>query len=204
MRFAFVRRLRVCLPVCVLVMPLALAAGERAQPLAPRALQPKPAQIERPVHPSFLTIKFRDSLKMRAQYGGLVSEVGADVPNVRAVADRHRLVFEPLIRLPQHKLDRIESRAAERSGVTQPDLAGMMVVHGSDEAVDRAARELLALDAVEWVYFSELTPEPPCSDLSPTTPDYYDQGFQSYHGPNPGLNMEYAWSVGARGRGGPR
>jgi len=193
--------MRVCLSICLLGFSVALAAGEPAQRLTPRTPAAKPADVERPAHPSFLTVKFRDELKLRAQHGGLFSEVGTDVPSVRAVADSHRLDFETLIQLPQYKLDRIEQRAARRSGVAQPDLAGMLVVHGTTDAVDRAARELLALDAVEWVYFSELAPEPPCSDLSPATPDYYDQGLQSYHGPNPGLDMEYAWSVGARGQG---
>ncbi len=43
-------------------------------------------------------------------------------------------------------------------------------------------------------------PQGPCEDIEPPTPDYFE--MQTYHGPDPGLNMTAAWAMGsARGAG---
>jgi hypothetical protein len=181
----------------------ALADGRAAGTVAPRPRSPlsKPATIDRPAWPSRLTLKLRDGLAVRARAGGLVSQTGAALAGPRGVAARHGLSFTPLIDLPPSVLATVEARALARSGVAQPDLAGMLVAHGPDAALEPAARELLPLDEVEWVHFAQLAPEPPCSDLPPPTPHYYAQGLQPYHGPDPGLNMAFAWSLGALGQG---
>src|SRR5262245_15521423 len=88
----------------------ALTAGLAAAP-------PEPETIVRPSWPSRLTVKFRDELAVRAAAGGLRSEAGAELKGVRDTAARHGLTFEPLIRLPQSKLDFVEARAAARSGL---------------------------------------------------------------------------------------
>jgi hypothetical protein len=47
--------------------------------------------------------------------------------------------FEPLIRLPEEKLEAFEQRAARNSGNAQPDFGGMMRVLGPDEVMQEAA-----------------------------------------------------------------
>jgi subtilisin family serine protease len=171
----------------------------RSQGLIPRTPVSKPTTISKPGFDSYLVVKFRDDLRARASFGAVSSHAGADMGSVESVGERHDLSYEQLIRLPRATLDSLEQRAAARSGVAQPDLAGMMRVRGPEQRLERAARELLALDEVEWVEFAMRDPEPPCSDIGTTTPDYFS--LQGYHGPDPGLNMTHAWLLGARGQG---
>ncbi len=184
-----------------LVLLLLFSTTIFATGIAPRQPMATPDTLVKPAHPSQLTVKFADHLSVRAADGGLRSAEPAALSSVGTVATRYGLTFEQLIKLPRTTLDRIEKRAALRSGTAQPDLAGMIVVHGPEGQLEAAARELNALDSVEWVSFSMQRPEPPCSDIVPTTSDYFGAGFQSYHGPNPGLNMTHAWTLGARGQG---
>lgn len=190
---------RLLLLTAILLSVGSLAAGSPA--LRPRSVLPKSDTIERPPFDSYLTVKFRDDVKARALGTTLRSSGGTDLTPLARVTERHALRYEPLIRLPQESLAALEVRASARSGAAQPDLAGIFVVHGPDAALGQAARDLLALDAVEWVEFSQLRPEPPCSDLAPPTPNYFSAGLQGYHNPNPGVDAGYAWSLGARGQG---
>lgn len=169
--------------------------------LAPRQPLTGPDAVVRPEYPSQLTVKFADHLRVRAARDGLSSSDQGALSPVTTLAKRFGLTFEQLIRLPRTTLHRLEERAERRSGAAQPDLAGMMLVNGPEDRLEEAARALLALEAVEWVNFSMLRPEPPCSDILPSTSDYFGAGLQSYHGPNPGLNMSHAWTLGARGQG---
>jgi subtilisin family serine protease len=176
---------------------------------APRTPLPKPATITKPAYETRLTVKFRDDLRVRAVAGDVTSLVSADLGSVHVVKEQFGLSFEPMIRLPQATLQHIETRAAQRSGFAQPDLAGMMAVYGPDHTLEAAAQALLALDEVEWVYFSALNHEDPCVDIPPTTPNdpsYFglrgvDPLIRDYHGPNPGLDMTCARTYGARGQG---
>jgi hypothetical protein len=178
------------------------AAAQDATPsrqLIPRQPLPKPATISKPSFDSYLTVKFRDDLRARVDRGAVRSDAGVSLASVEAVSRRHDLTYEQLIQLPQATLDALEQRAAAHSGRAQPDLAGMMVVNGPEDRLEQAARELLALSEVEYVQFAMRLPEPPCSDIGTPTPDYF--AYQGYHGPDPGLNMAYLWTLGARGQG---
>ena len=106
--------------------------------LISRTLPAKPATITKPPYESRLSVKFCDDLKVRAVAGDLTSAVGADLSNVEAVQVQFALSFEQLIPVPQATLDFLETRAAERSGVAQPDLAGMMSVYGAEETIENA------------------------------------------------------------------
>ncbi len=183
------------------VVPDSAAEESVVGALIRRAPLQKPKTISRPAFDNMLTVKFRDDLKVRAVHRSLTSLGQGDLSNIDAVNALYGLAYSQLIQLPQEKLDFLEERAADRSGIAQPDLAGMMVVHGPEASLEEAARELLALDEVEWVDFSMLQPDPPCADIAPATLNYYTAGWQSYHNANPGLNMAFAWGLGARGQG---
>jgi subtilisin family serine protease len=173
-----------------------------AAPLEPRATLPKSSAVERPAYPARVVVKFHDALRVRSRAGALASDSGADLVRVEAVAARHGLSFTPLIELSEGRLSELESRAAVRSGRAQPDLAGMFVVSGAEDSLQPAARNLLGLEAVEWVAWQELMPEPPCTDLPPETPHYFAQGLQTFQVPQGGgLDVRHAWSLGARGAG---
>jgi len=114
---------------------------------------------------------------------------------------KYRLEFRPLIDLPEEKLAAFEARAAQRSGKSQPDLAGMMIVNvpgSTEELLLEVGEELQALELVEYAYI-EVLYQPPPGDIPPTTPDL--TGFQTYFGPDPGIDVDYAWSLGYNGGG---
>lgn len=162
------RRCRHVFPILGFGVCWVATAAAWAQ-LIPRTPLPKPATITKPPYESRLTAKFRDDLKVRAVGGDLTSVVSADLGNVRSVQGEFAVIFEPMIQLPQGTLDYIETRAAQRSCVAQPDLAGMMAVYGPEKTIEAAAQALLALDEVEWVYFAALDQDDPCVDIPPTT-----------------------------------
>ncbi len=99
-----------------------------AGPLAARQELVKTPDLVRPDHPHRLVVKFRDRARVRARNGGVVSLGGADLAAVRDVAVRHDAEFEPLFRISEERLSRIEMRAAAASLVAQPDFAGITVV----------------------------------------------------------------------------
>jgi hypothetical protein len=151
--------------------------------------------VWRPDVPSRLTVKFRDELRVRAVGGRLVSAADAPLDEILAAAGAHNASFAPLINLPEGRLARIEQRAAAGSGRPQPDLAGMMAVEAPADQLDALAAALGGRPEVEWVWFAEITPPPPCEDIAPATLLYVDR--QDYRGPNPGVNMLAAWDAGA-------
>ena len=118
--------------------------------LIPRTPLPKPVTITKPLlFDSRLTVKFRDDLKVRAVKGDIASQVGADLGNVQATKAQFALTFQQLIQLPQATLDFIEARAAQRSGIAQPDLAGMAEVNGPEATIEAAAQALTLILARE-------------------------------------------------------
>ena len=148
-----------------------------------------------------LHVKFRDSLKMRAQADGRVaSPEKAASDQVSNIASTLNLRFEQLIKLPDAKIEKLERRAAEYSKTEQPDLRGMMVarLEGATAAqLLQAAETLRDLPEVEFVYLEELNPTPP-GDYAPPTPNYV--ALQDYRPANPGLNVDYLWARGGKGQ----
>jgi hypothetical protein len=185
--------------VCFLSIAAAGSAAF-AGDLQPRRELGKPAVVAQPAHPHRLIVKFRDPVRARSTAQGLVSLADVDLSAINVIERGHGVRFSQVINLPQAKLDFLEQRAARTSGVAQPDLAGMMIAHAPDDRLQQVANDLNALDLTEFVSFQEMMPPPPCDDISPVTPIY--NAFQGYHGPNPGLNMTAAWSLGnTRGAG---
>ena len=169
----------------------AVFAGE----LQPRRELPKCKVVSQPDYPHRLVVKFRDALRVRSSPDGLMSLVGGDLSVVAAVLTKHEATASPLIHLPAATLGLLERRASRSSGIAQPDLAGIMVLDAPKSRREQLANELNALDAIEFVYFQQLNFRPTCEDIPPQTRDYFD--FQSYHGPDPGLNMTAAWEMGS-------
>ncbi len=171
-----------------------IAATAAGQELAARRPLPMPGAW-RPEAPSRLTVKFHDAVRARARAGSVVSAADAAMDEVAALAADHDARFSPLITLPEDRLALLEQRAARRSGRAQPDLAGMMAIEAPAAELEALAAALRERPEVEWVYFAELMPLPPCEDLAPVTPLL--AGRQDYRGPNPGINMLAAWAAGA-------
>ena len=182
----------------VLAMASASALDART-PMPSMEINVLPLSTGSPVSDWRLTVKFQDSVQARAQsghvqFGEVVNRVELD----RLIAD-HGLVFQPLIRLPDWKIENIEERAEARTGREQADLRGMHVVQLEEHnpaGLKAAAHALQALEMVEYA-FVEVTAPPPPGDIAPTTPDYTSE--QTYLGADPGINVQAAWDLGLRG-----
>ena len=162
-------------------------------------------QAAGPGEPAFLgqqlVVKFSDHLRVRSNGSGGVSTAGSSVGVVQSLAFTRGLTFRPLIQLPEAKLAALEERARARSGVEQPDLAGMFVVEQAGASLAELARTGQALADSGEVEFAvlETLGVPPPGDIAPTTPDLSER--QRFRGTNPGLDVSYAWSQGLRGAG---
>ncbi|MFH0944007.1 MAG: S8 family serine peptidase [Planctomycetota bacterium] len=149
-----------------------------------------------------LTVKFVDAAMVRAgEEQELLALSGADLGPVRLLAKEYDLSFTPLIQLPADRLSALEQRAAIRSERTQPDLAGILIVDvpGVTPAnLEEVGARLQELPLVEYAYIQTLGTPPP-GDIAPPTPDL--ASHQTYHGPDPGIDAAYAWSLGVTGAG---
>jgi subtilisin family serine protease len=186
----------------VLIAALAgsLVAASAAPTLPARHELAKDASLKRPAHPHRLVVKFRDGLKVRARGAAPGSLNGSDLAEVRSLLGKHQARLRPLLNLPEATLSALEQRAERHSNVAQPDLASIMVAEAPDAELEALAKALNGLASTEFVYFEALSPPPPCTDLVPTTPSYVN--LQGYRGPNPGINMLQARTLGnARGGG---
>lgn len=191
-------------------LALLLAASQLASSLAgagtlaPRIPAPKQAlTAPSPAARVRLNLKFADAAAVRATAAGeLTSEAGADLGAVRQIAAAEGLGFAPLVRTDRAALDAFLARAAALSGEEQPDLLGIVAAlpraASSNERLADLGARLQALPIVEYAYLEELGAPPP-GDLAPATPNL--AGNQSYFGPNPGMDVAYAHSLGAIGSG---
>jgi len=150
-----------------------------------------------------LVVKFADAVRARADdRGGLVSETGSDLATAMAMATAHGATFRPLLLSPAGKLTALQDRAERRSGRCQPDLAGMMRVVWPGASAGQLEQLGERLQVEEVVEFAAVVTRgsPPPTDVPPETPDLVGQ--QTYHGPDPGLDMAFAWTVpGGTGAG---
>ena len=171
-----------------------------AAPLRARQPLSSPPNLRPPPYPHRLVVKFRDHVRVRVGKNGPQSLGNSSLVPLHQVLARHAARLHPLIDLPEEKLVALEERAAKRSGRAQPDLAGMLVVTAPETEQAELAVALDALETTEFVAFEQLKPAPPCFDIAPATGQFTN--LQSYAGPNPGLNIEAARTLGnARGNG---
>jgi hypothetical protein len=184
------------------------SSAQLAQPLTARSLLKKAKAPRRPSFEHRLVAKFKDELRVRATKTG---ELRSDTQGPSALDNAAAIMrlaqplgmrFSQLIQLPEARIAHLETRATLASKTAQPDFAGIVVVNVPDARLQNAADALHASPLAEFVYFEQLTPPPPqaCTDIAPPTPSYVHR--QTYHGPNPGVNMTAAWALGpARGDG---
>ena len=132
------------------------------RPLISRQIIPKTNKLIKPTgYDARLIIKFADDMKARPQADGMImSRSRQSTFEVDVLARRYGAIFSsPFRKLQEGDLNRIRSKAALNSGKAQPDLAGMMYIEVADAFSQQLAKELQALDCVEWIAY-ETKPEP--------------------------------------------
>ncbi|MBX7207008.1 MAG: S8 family serine peptidase [Verrucomicrobiaceae bacterium] len=154
-----------------------------------------------------LYMKVADTLRARALADGrLAIEPGTAVnaDDLMQTARDHDLRFKRVHSVSDADLNSLERRAAVRTGMAQPDAAGLVEVVPKG-AASRAqmiglARVLHALAAVEFAELESLDAPspPPASDIAPPTPLL--SGGQSYRSAGSGIDVDYVWNaLGVRG-----
>ena len=114
------------------------------------------------------------------------------------LCDEYRLV--PI--MPLHTLNELDKKAA---AISKPSKAiqelrstfRLDIPKADDALLDQVVLNIKALDKVKGCYFSSAKMQPPPYDIAPVTTDFFP--MQTYIGPNPGVNMQYAWSMGITG-----
>jgi hypothetical protein len=187
-----------CCIFMVLLPGMVLAQGS----LTPREPLESSPVVTYPEYEYRLVVKFTDSMKARVrQDGSLESRAGAGLADVDALTRQYELTFRKLIDLDEGQLTGLEERAAARSGKAQPDLAGMMIVDVPDAdtaLLEKVAGELDVLPEIEYATLEPLMVPPPW-DIAPVTPNLVSN--QGYRGPDPGIDIDYAWTQGGNGGG---
>ncbi len=182
--------------------------------LAARAAgRPRVVPAKEPIHlppgrKLRLLVKFRDELKARSTGAGeLVVRANAEkeVAALAAVVRGGRMRFRATATVADAKIEALRDRAAQRTGIEPPDLAGLLEVEVEPTAtraeVIALAEKFHRLPEVEYVQLESLDqpPPPPAADLAPPSASLV--GYQSYRTAS-GINADAAWTkYGVRGHG---
>jgi len=126
------------------------------------------------------------------------------LPELKKVIEDYQLQFEKAIPVTEAHFQVLSEDAKRISGndYAVQKLRNILKVKISDptnEKLLELAEKLEAFDVVEYCELMSLQPIPPPTDIPPTTSNY--EPNQTYLGPNPGVNMNYAWSLGLSGSG---
>ncbi len=177
-------------------------------PGLPGRVQQEPLRLPHPGadRPAQLLIHLADELRGRAADGAVHSLAGGELGPFERLAAAEGLRFQPLVRLPEARVEALRARAAARSGRPQPDLLGWLVVEppaaldpaGAERELLRLGRALRSLPQVDQAILRR-PGWPPPTDLAPPTPDY--SANQAYLQADPGVNAVGAWSIGLSGAG---
>jgi subtilisin family serine protease len=126
------------------------------------------------------------------------------IPAMARLIDQYHLTLERGIMLSEAKLDEMQNRISEKSGNVRSVqiLRNTFIVklpQPTNEQLLALARQLEALPQVLYCELISTQPVNPPSDIPPTTSNM--EANQTYIGPNPGVNMRYAWDMGLTGTG---
>ena len=126
------------------------------------------------------------------------------LPEVASLSDKFQLNFEKTISFSAEKWNELEKNANQFAGNSSSvhqlkNIFKVVVENPTNEKLFLLATEFEKLNSVNYASLISLEPIKPPFDIPPTTPDFMVN--QTYIGPNPGLNMQYAWDLGLKGEG---
>lgn len=143
-------------------------------------------------------------------FGGQISSLTAinKIPQLESIFANYQVELEKGILLSDEKINQMAAQAIKLSN-SDKDIKRLknIALIKIDNPTNQRLYELAGLleDISEVDFCSLLSLDPihppfmPPSDIPPATPDY--ENFQSYIGPDPGVNMSYAWGLGLNGSG---
>lgn len=128
----------------------------------------------------------------------------SQVSELAELSNEYQLNFEKSISFSAKKWNDLEKNAKQYAGNSSSvhqlkNVFKVIVENPSNEKLLLLAAEFEKLNVVNYASLISLEPIQPPFDIPPTTPDFMVN--QTYIGPNPGLNMQYAWDLGLKGEG---
>lgn len=153
-----------------------------------------------------LLVKIKPSLNPDIDdKGALTFSYNVPSPTVQALIDRYDLFFSRVAYYSEKDLENLRTskrHIPDEKGFNIYDFAGLLYVHTPDSSKEKLltiANELESLDEVEYCSLDPRHQPAPPEDYPPTTPDFISR--QGYRRPDPGIDIDYAWSLGLRGEG---
>ncbi|WP_290839002.1 S8/S53 family peptidase [Flavobacterium sp.] len=123
---------------------------------------------------------------------------------MRSLESQYVFSLEKLQLLPDEKIEQMkivsESNNENSDALIRiKNTYKVQTLNSSNAQLLELAAKLEALDAVSYCSLLSMNAIPPPSDIPPATPNY--ESAQNYIGPNPGVNMQFAWDSGLIGNG---
>lgn len=125
-------------------------------------------------------------------------------PELKDVIEGHQLQFEKGIAISETQFQLLSEGAIRTSGndfsvQKLKNILKVILPDASNAKLLELARKLERFNPVEYCALESLKPVPPPTDIPPITSNY--EPNQTYLGPDPGVNMNYAWGMGLTGTG---
>lgn len=125
-------------------------------------------------------------------------------PELVTLISEYELSFEKSIRFSPEKWQELERNATKfnQNAQSVQRLKNIFKVNVSSPTNEKMYQLASLFEKFDFVHYASLIshrPVKPPFDIAPTTPDFTVN--QTYIGPNPGLNMQYAWDLGLKGDG---
>lgn len=118
--------------------------------------------------------------------------------------EAYGIILEKGIPITDEKLDEMVSSALKLGENVQTisklrSIFKVTIPNPTNDRLLALATDLELIDAVEYSCLVSLQPVKPPFDIAPATPNF--EIFQGFLGPNPGVNMNYAWNLNINGSG---
>jgi len=125
-------------------------------------------------------------------------------PQLEKVMADYQLEFEEGIPISEAHFQVLSQDAKRISGNDHAvqklkNILKVRIPNPNNNKLLELAEKLETFDVVDYCALESLKPVPPPADIPPATSDY--EPNQTYMGPNPGVNMNYAWGLGLNGAG---
>lgn len=133
-----------------------------------------------------------------------ISELLIRFPELVTLISEYELSFEKSIRFSPEKWQELERNATKfnQNAQSVQRLKNIFKVNVSSPTNEKVYQLASLFEKFDFVHYASLIshkPVKPPFDIAPTTPNFMVN--QTYIGPNPGLNMQYAWDLGLKGTG---
>lgn len=146
-----------------------------------------------------LYVAFDGDLKLN----GIESIANAS-PEFQEIQSKYALTLNKAASISEERLDQMEKQmiAGGKSLSSLNNVRNLFRVNlqqATDQDLRELALELEKLSIVRYTSLMSKVPVTPPNDIAPATPNY--EADQDYIGPNPGVDVQFAWDMGLTGQG---